>query len=103
MNLALSGSAVAARLQVREQPLGERRRVLRHREVVALRERATEIAQAVELTLGLDALRDGAQLQRLREPNDRSRQSGVLRAPVDSRHEGAVDLQDVDREALEIA
>ena len=72
------------------------------RDEVALDVVAPELAQPLELLLGLDALRDHQQPQRLRHGQHRRDDRVVLRpAPPDAGDERAVDLEGVDRESLE--
>src|SRR5436309_978978 len=81
----------------------ERRGILRMRQEESLGVLAPEFAQPVELAFGLDALGNRVELQRLRQPDDRTRERRLLRVAVDTDDERSIDLQDVDREALEVA
>ena len=69
------------------------------REQEALREVAAELPHRGELALGLDALRDRHQAQRVREAREVRRDRRVLRVVLDALDEGAVDLDHVHREA----
>src|ERR1041384_5753788 len=69
----------------------------------ALRVFAPERAQARELTLGLDALRNDAHAERAGHADDRLDDRAVAVAVLaEAHHERAVDLQAVERVALEI-
>src|SRR3954462_15590077 len=75
----------------------------RHLEQVALTEVAAQRREHLALVGPLDALRDGLEMERPGDVQDRADERfGVVLAaqPLD---EAAVDLQDVDREALQIA
>ena len=74
----------------------------RPREEEALRPFAAERAQRLALQLVLDALGDGLHLQRRGQLDDRAHQRGRLRALAQRRDEAAVDLEDVDRVAVEV-
>src|SRR2546427_4111451 len=78
----------------------------RHRLAVqeALHLVAAVALQEMELGVGLDALGDHFQVQRVTERDDGLGEDPVLgfRAAADVAHEGAVDLQRVDRQGLEI-
>src|SRR4029079_9180135 len=54
------------------------------------------------LRVALDALRDELKTQRLAEADDALEQREIVGAAVDLRREAAVDLDDVDRQPLEI-
>jgi len=72
-------------------------------EVVALAELAAELAQGGQLFGCLDAFGDRLQTERLTEGQDPPGEGGVLGALGHAGDEGAVDLEDVDREALQVA
>src|SRR5580765_2548758 len=63
------------------------------REMKPLGELAPESAEPVELRFGLDPFGDRAQLQCLREPDDRAGERGRLRVSVEADDERAVDLE----------
>ena len=72
-------------------------------EVVALAELAAELAEGGQLLGCLDAFGDRLQTERLGEGEDAPGQGGVLGAPGHAGDKGAVDLENVDREALQVA
>ena len=78
--------------------------VLMHggREEVALAERAPEVLQRGELLVVLDPLGDRAQTELVPDPYDRARQARFLRR-AEQLDERAIDLEDVDGEAVEVA
>ena len=51
----------------------------------------------------LDPFRDRAELERVAEADDGARQSGAVGAMTDFVHEWLRDLEDVDREPLQVA
>src|SRR5690606_25122303 len=72
-------------------------------EEVPLPHLAPELLEAARLLLQLDSLRDRLQLQRAAERDDRAHQrwlDALVSHVVDER---LVDLEDVDREALQVA
>ena len=71
-------------------------------EQVALAEVASELAQLRELPVGLDALGDGDEAERVGEAHEVGGDGRVLRVVLDALDEGQVDLDDVDREAAEV-
>src|SRR4051794_19834587 len=77
-------------------------RVHRAREQEALAQVATQRAQRVPLLLVLDALGDHLERKRRAEADDGGRQAVLLRRGALAQ-EGAVHLEDVDREAAEVA
>src|SRR6185369_5529268 len=68
----------------------------------ALRVVASERPQRLELGRRLESLGDRRQLERVCEPDDRLDDAGVLRLAAEPADERAVDLQRLDREALEV-
>src|SRR5262245_20332606 len=74
----------------------------RDREAVALDLVAAVRGEQLELLLRLHALGDDLELQAVREPDDRERDHRVFRVGGDVAHEGVVDLERVDRKALEV-
>ena len=87
--------------------LGKRQRFLgRHRpaEDIALDERAAEVADQLQLVLGLDALGGGLHLEVGREGDDGADERGVAAFRVGgAADEGLVDLDLVERRPLQIA
>src|SRR5262245_40295612 len=74
----------------------------RLRVVVALARDAAELDEAALLVLELDALGDDLEVERAAERDDRAREVlAALDAP-EALHERAVDLQDVDREPVQV-
>ena len=76
--------------------------VHRSREEVALAERAPEVLQRGELFVVLDPLGDSAQAELVPDPHDRARQARFL-GRAEQLDERAIDLEDVDWEAVEVA
>ena len=74
----------------------------RGREQVALAERAPEVAQRGELLVVFDAFGDGAQAELVAEPHDRAGEARLV-GRAEQLDERPVDLQAVDREAMEVA
>ena len=74
----------------------------RWREEVALRTLAAERLEPRQLVGGLDALGRDLQVERGRERQRRRDDGRVLRRAAEPRHERAIDLQALDREALEV-
>jgi hypothetical protein len=72
-------------------------------EEVALAELAAELAQGGQLLGCLDAFGDRLQTECLGKGEDPPGKGGVLGAPGHAGDKGAVDLEDVDREALQVA
>lgn len=70
--------------------------------VIALRQITTMAAQDVEMSLGFNALGDHAQAQAMAEQNDCSHQRSITRAAIDAAHKQAVNLQLIDRKALQV-
>jgi hypothetical protein len=64
---------------------------------------AAEPSHRQELLGGLDALGDRDQPQRVCDAHNVGRDRRVLRVDADALHEGAIDLDDVDREVAEMA
>ena len=64
---------------------------------------ATEPAQAVELGAGLDALDDAGDLHVVAETGERLDDLVADRIVVDVGHEAAVDLELVERQAMDVA
>src|SRR5439155_22528880 len=75
----------------------------RAREVEALRVVGTELVQARDLPLGLDALGDDLEAQRARHAQHGTDDRGVPVVAAEPADERAVDLDDVEREALEVS
>src|SRR3970040_2019655 len=75
---------------------------LRHRDVVALRERDADLTEALEYLAGLDALRNRADIERFRHARDRVDDAFVGRILGDVANELAVDLHIVDGQVLQI-
>src|SRR5262245_53850810 len=73
----------------------------RDREAVPLDLVAAVRGEQFELLLGLDAFGDHLELEAVRQADDRERDHRVLRVGGDVAHERVVDLERVDREALE--
>jgi hypothetical protein len=63
---------------------------------------AAEVAQAAQLPLRLDALGDDPQRQAVAEVDDRLHDDLVVRAVLEVLHERLVDLQPLDRQALDV-
>src|SRR5439155_12630059 len=101
----LSGCGLAASGDLRR--LGEEAVDLvgrrRPGEEEALREIAAELSQRRQLPVGLDALGDREQAERVGEADEVRRDRGVLRIVLDALDERAIDLDQVDREAPELA
>src|SRR5262245_13235553 len=74
----------------------------RDREAVALDLVAAVRREQLELLLRLDALGHDLELEAVGEADDRERDHRVLRVGGDVAHERVVDLERVDREALEV-
>src|SRR3990172_6063643 len=72
-------------------------------EVVPLPQLAPQLAQNVHLRLALDSLCDRRHAQALAEPDDRADDLRVLLGIAEHVHERTVDLEDVDREPVEVA
>src|SRR6185312_10429209 len=79
------------------------RRGERPAEVKSLRRLTAELAQALELLLGLDALGDGVQPETAGDPDDGAHDRRIVRVGCHVANEGAVDLQSIDRQMLQIA
>src|SRR3989475_4213309 len=75
----------------------------RLREEEALREVAAELANRGQLPVRLDPLGDCEQAERVREARQVGRDGSVLRVVLDAVDERAVDLEDVDGEAPQMA
>ena len=71
-------------------------------DVVALREVDAELAQQLERLGVLDALGDGLQAEAARERDDRLDDVGAGRVRREVAHELDVDLEEVERELLEV-
>src|SRR4051794_14972820 len=91
-------AAFAAR---RRNPSGRRRAGAR--EVEALAVFRAQLAEARELLLRLDALGDDFHTERLRHAQHGAHDRAVALVLPQPAHERAVDLDDVEREALEIS
>src|SRR3954468_7625127 len=89
-------------LLARAQPPGDVRRRHRPGVQVALDLVDPERAEQVVLLHLLDALRDDAEAQRVGDVNDGTYDGSVGRAPRDAGDERLVDLDLVDRQALEV-
>src|SRR3954447_20347365 len=75
----------------------------RQRVAESLCDRAAERYEFGGLLCRLDALGDHVEVERVRHAHDRRDDRSVVVAPPESLYEAAVDLQRVDREALEVA
>ena len=82
---------------------GEILRLERARQQVALTEVAPEAPQLAQLAGGLDPLRHRQQVERVGHLQDRARQRVAARVAPELLDRGAVDLEQVDRVALEVA
>src|SRR5262245_17747168 len=82
---------------------GERRRLHRPREQVALAELAAEGSQRAQLVGPLDSLGDDLETQRLAELDDHANEDRPLAVGAEAVHEGAIDLEHVDGEAVQVA
>ena len=71
-------------------------------EEVALAERGVHLFEAVGLLLVFDAFGDHVEVQALAEVDDRLHEVGFLVIAVELVDEGFVDLEDVDRELLQV-
>src|SRR5690349_247916 len=100
---ALPLSPRAALLLPRREPLDEVGCRQGPREQVALAESAAECGEGGLLDLLLDPFGDRAQAERVAERDDRAGEGGVAAAAGDAVHERPVDLEDVHREALQVA
>jgi hypothetical protein len=101
-----SGSQSAARERAGESARHVVRRVVgrqRAREVVALREVAAQPTQAFELVGGLDPLRDHVHAEAVRQRHDRPDDLLVAFLRGRAAHERLVDLDGVEREAVQVA
>ena len=67
------------------------------REVVALTAVATEFVQQIGVEGRLDAFGDGGEFEAAGEVDDGTYEGGAAGVGVVGRHQGAVDLEDVDR------
>ncbi len=72
------------------------------REHRALLQIATRVAEAIQLILPLDTFGDRPKRQRGGDLDDRPRESRLIGVAGKAIDEGLVDLQNVDREALQI-
>ena len=63
---------------------------------------AAVLLQELALSLGLDPFGDDAEVQAVGQVDRRGAERGVLRVELDAADEALVDLQDVDRKALEV-
>jgi len=70
--------------------------------VEALAALTAELLHDVVLPLPLDPLGDEPRAQSVPETDDRAQERAAIGVAVDGRREAAVDLDDVDREALEV-
>jgi hypothetical protein len=95
----LRGRGGGSRLQELRQQRLER---LRASEQVALQFVAAAFAQPVQLFFGLHAFGDDAQVQVVAQPDDRGTDRRVVGVVAQVLDEGPVDLQPVDRQALEV-
>ena len=86
-----------------DEQLPHHDRVQGSREVVALRELASDTAERVALELGLDPFGDDDKVERGGQRDDRGCEGPVGGARVDRGDEAPVDLEDVDGELMEIA
>jgi hypothetical protein len=75
----------------------------RGREIEALAQATAQLADAHELLLALDPFRKHVHAQGLFELDDRPHQDRNLAPTAQGGDERTVDLQDVDREPLEVA
>src|SRR6476661_6301499 len=82
---------------------GDGRTVGRAAEEIPLSELAAELAEGLQLVGRLDALGDDAEVQGLAEGDDRPGEGPVVGPRVLGADELPGDLQDVDREAAEVA
>jgi hypothetical protein len=85
------------------QDRGDLPRLRRPGEEETLAEVAAKVSQCRPLFVGLDPLGDRLQFERLTQLDDGLGQRRVLAVRGDPLHEGAVDLENVHREALEVA
>ena len=85
------------------QPRRQQLRPHRPAEVVALHLVAPLLPQQLHVRLGLDAFRGDREPERVPERDDRGRDRRVVGIGGDLANEGAVDLQRVQREVLEVA
>src|SRR5689334_20899091 len=92
----------AAREALPGQPLGGAARRHRPAEQEALAELAAEIGQDLGLLAGLDALGDDHDAEIVAEPDDAAHQLEVALALGHPADEELVDLEDVDREAVQV-
>src|SRR4029079_9644158 len=81
----------------------QRRRRQRRGETVALAQSASQRGEGVHLFGAFDALRDRLELQRVREADDGGDQAAASRFLAQPAEERALDLEYVDREAVEVA
>ena len=95
--------AIRRNLRVHSQHRGQHlRERLRPRQQEALHFVAAALAQPVELLGSFHALGDRAQAEAVREADDRGADRRVVVVPAEVAHEAAVDLEPVDRQALEV-
>src|SRR4051794_41729764 len=109
----VDGAAATARMvsggrggvQARGRPGGEQRlelvRAHRRGEQVALRAMAAEALEGLQLLDGLDALGDRAEAEAVGDVDDRTDDRRVVLLGAEAVDERAVDLDGVDRDALE--
>jgi hypothetical protein len=71
-------------------------------EIATLAERAAETTQKVQLVPGLDAVGDDLVAERAAETQDRANDRLALPVAADLADEGAVDLEAVDLDPLEL-
>src|SRR4051812_50037668 len=95
-SLGITTSGTRGRLlRQRQRLVGRPRRG----EQVALAEVAAQLLEDVELLVGLDALRDGLQTERVRQRDDRGGDRRVLWLAAGPRDESPLHPPDVDRGA----